>query len=169
MIWQLHLGSLFLRYIVGTQKTLHLELGGSTHQMPGSCGKMTCHDSQNCKRIHGHILKTVKPLCVEIINYEMEHNINNLSSYIPLTFCDKRLQLSNLVMETHRWWSVVPYVAEMRRGRQMQLLAAISFSHEVHSIFLRERGTQSIPFLEELQSKSTREMVKSDNIVNGNT
>jgi len=51
----------------------------------------------------------------------------------------------------------------------MQLLAAVFFSHEPHNIFLMVRETQSIPFLEELQSKSTREMVKSDNIVNGNT
>jgi hypothetical protein len=59
-------------------------------------------------------------------------------------------------------------VAERRRGRQIQLLAATAFVHELHNIFLMAQETQNIPFLEELQSKSTKEMVKSGNVVNGN-
>jgi len=57
----------------------------------------------------------------------------------------------------------------MSRGRQIQLLAAIAFVHELHNIFLMEQETQNIPILEELQSKSTRGMVKSGNVVNDNT
>jgi len=51
----------------------------------------------------------------------------------------------------------------------MQLLAAIAFVHELHKIFLMAQETQNIPILEELQSKSTREMGKSGNVVNDNT
>jgi hypothetical protein len=60
-------------------------------------------------------------------------------------------------------------VAEMRKGRQTRLLAAIVFVHELHNIFLMAKETQNMPFLEELRSKSTKEMVKSGNVVNGNT
>ena len=57
----------------------------------------------------------------------------------------------------------------MNRGRQIELLAAIAFVHDLHNIFLMAQETQNIPILEELQSRSTREMVKSGNVVNDNT
>ena len=49
------------------------------------------------------------------------------------------------------------------------MLAAIAFVHELHNIFLMAQETQNIPTLEELQSKSTREMVKSGNVVKDDT
>jgi len=60
-------------------------------------------------------------------------------------------------------------VAEMSTGRQIELLAAIAFVHELHNTFLMAQETQNIPILEELQSRSTRETVKSGNVVNDNT
>jgi hypothetical protein len=60
-------------------------------------------------------------------------------------------------------------VAEMSRGRQIQLLAATAFVHELHNIYLMAQETQNIPILEELQSKSTREMAKSGDLVKDDT